>query len=207
MNLSRRTLIVWLVGCLIGGQALPAQEPVAFSKQFTAEMLITAQNGTELKEKIYTDNGRVRLEMDASGVPMTMIVRPDQQKIYTIMEAQKMIMVMPYDARKLEEQMAFATGLDRKYQNLGPEVIDGVACTKYQFTSEQGKVYDLWADTARKIPIKMSAEDHSFSMVFKDYQIGPQDAALFAVPAAGYQIMSMPSISLPNMPGGPAAQP
>jgi len=205
MNFYRRTLIVWLVGCFAAARLLSADDapsPVTFSKQFSADMIITGEGGHVIKQKIFTDNGKTRMVMDAGSGPMIMIVLPDQQKIYTVMESQKMIMVMPYDSQKMDQQMALMTGLDRKYENLGPEDVEGVACIKYRFVSEEKKAYDLWVDAARKTPVKMAAEDHSFSMLFKNYQVGPQDVTLFTVPTTGYQTMTMPS--MPTLPSGPA---
>jgi hypothetical protein len=207
MSFSRRRFLVGLVACALAVRLLPAQEaqdlasPVTFSKQFSADMIVTGEDGRAMRQKIFTDNDKVRMEMDAGIGPIMMIVRPDQGKVYSIMESQKTIMAMPFDPKTLEAQMAFATGLDRKYDNLGPETMEGVACTKYRFTSADRKVYYLWVDTARKIPVKMAAADRSFTLLFKNYQVGPQDAALFTLPT-GYQTMELPS--LPTLPGAPA---
>jgi hypothetical protein len=208
MNLSRRNLLVWLAVCFVTCRPVLADDnpmPAAFSKHFSAEMTITTQNGTSVKQKIFTDDGKVRVEMDMQGSPMISILRPDQQKVYTVMEAQKMTMVMPFDATKMKSQMALATGMDHAYVNLGPETVDGVACTKYQFTSDDKKSYDVWVDNAKKTPVKMDAADHSFTLTFKNYQPGPQDPSLFE-PPAGYQMLNMPGLP-PNAATLPGASP
>ncbi len=45
----------------------------------------------------------------------------------------------------------------------------------------------------------MAAEDGKFTIVWKNFQSGPQDPALFE-PPADYQKIAMPPI--PGMPGG-----
>jgi hypothetical protein len=70
---------------------------------------------------------------------------------------------------------------------------EGAACMKYKVTSNaSNKVSFMWVDAATKAPVKMVAEDGSFTMLWKNYKAGPQDPALFEVPA-GYKVMSMQS--------------
>ena len=186
------------VRSLLADDAAPA---VTFDKAYSADQIITTREGTTVNSKLYCDNGRVRTEMNASGMNIVAIILPDQQKAYTIMEAQKMIMVMPYDPEKYKKYMIGTSNFNGKIEAAGTDVVDGIACNKYKVTSD-GKIYDLWINTSTKQPVKLTAEDGAFTLVWKNYQAGPQDPALFQVPA-GYQMMNMPS--MPGMPGGGAA--
>jgi hypothetical protein len=138
--------------------------------------------------------------MTMQGMNIVAIVLPDQQKVYSIMEAQKMVMVMPYDPAKYKKYLIGTPGFDGKFEAAGSETVDGIACDKYKVTTDN-KVYDLWIDSAKKQPVKLAAEDGAFTATWKNYQAGPQDPALFQVPA-GYQMINLPS--MPGMPGGGA---
>lgn len=177
-----------------------AAPPVTFDKAYSADQIITTRDGMTVNSKLYCDNGRVRTEMNTSGMNIVAIILPDQQKVYTIMEAQKMVMVMPYDPAKYKKMMIGTPGFDGKFEAAGSETVEGVACNKYKVTTD-GKVYDMWINPATRQPVKLAAEDGAFTLVWKNYVAGPQDPALFQVPA-GYQTMNMPA--MPGMPGGGA---
>ena len=206
MHSLRRGWIVVLAGCFLISRPLVAQQtpvPGAFANEFSADTIFTDGKGLNLAQKIFGSNGKIRSQ-GSGDMPMTVIIRPDQKKVYSIMDPQKMVMVMPFDPGKMSEEMVLATGLNGKYDTIGPAIVDGVACTEYRYVSDQHKVFDLWVDTAQKVPVKMAAEDQSFTLLIKNYHAGPQDPSLFE-PPADYQVMTMPS--LPNMPSAPVGQP
>jgi outer membrane lipoprotein-sorting protein len=197
MNPSRFLLLVVAGGCLLASSPLSAQDPLPpfeLNKQYNAEMTITPKDGQAMMQKIYSDDGKVRTEMSVSGMQMVSIIRPDQKKIYSVMPAQKMVTEMAYDAGKTP--MAGTSLPGSKFEVVGPDTVDGVACTKYKETGKDNKVAFLWVDTANKALVKMVPEDGSVTIIWKNYVVGPQDAALFE-PPAGYQVLTMPA-----MPGG-----
>jgi hypothetical protein len=183
--------------------AQTAAPPVMFDQSYSAEQVITTREGSTIDSKIFCDHGRIRSEMAMQGMNIVAIVLPDQQKVYSIMEGQKMVMVMPYDPAKYKKYLIGTPGFDGKFEAAGSETVNGIACDKYKVTTDN-KVYDLWIDTAKKQPVKLAAEDGAFTATWKNYQAGPQDPALFQVPA-GYQTMTMPA--MPGMPGGDGAAP
>lgn len=205
MNPSRLFLVVVAGCCLLRPESLFAQTPDAVSpfgptKQFSADMVITTDKGQNITQKIYNDSGKVRTEMSMQGMQMVSIVRPDQQKVYSVMVAQKMVMVMPYDPEKYKKMMVASSGPQGKFELVGPDTVEGVVCTKYKVTSDKdNKVFFMWVDAATKVPVKMMAEDNSVTILWKNYKTGPQDPALFE-PPADYKVMSMPGA--PGMPGG-----
>ena len=68
-----------------------------------------------------------------------------------------------------------------------------MACTKYKVVPDKGgNVMYFWLDIAHKAPVEMASADGSFSAKWTNYKPGPQDAALFEVPA-DFNIMPMPS--------------
>ena len=191
--------------CFLRSEPASAQDAApayAYPKQFSADQVITTKDGATLTSKMYMDNGKMRSEMNQDGMQIVSIVRPDQQKMYSVLASQKMVMVMPLDPEKIKRVMPPGSGGDGKIETVGPDTVDGVAVTKYKMTTGDGKVLFLWVDTARQFPVKMASEDGSFTMLWKNFQAGPQDAALFE-PPSGYQVVNLPaSINVPPPGGG-----
>jgi outer membrane lipoprotein-sorting protein len=200
MNPYRLVFAIVAGCCLLRPESLFADDsvsPFGPNQQFSTDMVITSGSGPTMTQKVYSDSGKIRTEMSMQGMQMVMIVRPDLKKVYQVMVTQKMAMEMPYDPNKFSKQMT-ASGPQGKFEVVGPDTAEGVACTKYKVTSDKdNQVMFLWVDAATKAPVKMTAKDNSFTMLWKNYKAGPQDASLFEVPT-GYQVMAMP-----NMPGGP----
>lgn len=171
--------------------------------QYSADLVFTTKDGTTVRAKTFLSGDKLRSEMTMGGMNMATIVRKDKQKIYQVMESQKMVMEMDYDPNKLAGNAAASFGPQGKFEVVGPDTVGGVACVKYKVTSDKGgQVFYFWADAAHKVPVQMAAEDGSFTVQWKNYKTGPQDAALFEVPA-GYQVMPMPAMpNMPSMPGG-----
>ena len=171
-------------------------------KQYSADEVLTPKQGAPLTMKEYTDNGKVRTEMSMHGMQVIAIIRPDQLKSYSIIPAQKIVMVNPYDPAKVNIASHPTPGVDAKFEVVGTDVVDGVACTKYKVTStKDNKVFFWWINAATNVPVKMMAEDGSFSLVWTNYKAGPQDPSLFE-PPADYQVMTPPSASGMMPPGG-----
>jgi len=198
MNPFRLVFVIVAGCCLLRPEPLPAQEaPPGWGKPFSADMVMTTAKGLNFTQKMYSDSGKMRTEVSMNGRQMVTIVRPDLQKLYQVSVDQKMVMETAYDPNKSKSPMAAVSGTHGKFELIGPDTAEGVACTKYKVTSDlSNKVSFLWVDAASKAPVKMAAEDGSFTMLWKNYKAGPQDAALFE-PPAGYQV-----ISGPGMPGG-----
>jgi len=196
-----------VAGCaLFCPKAVRAQAPgtpFAPDKQFSADQVITTKTGMAVATKIYMSDGKARAEMNTQGMQVVSIIRPDEKKMFMVMAAQKMVMAMNLDAKTTAEINA-ASGDDGKFETIGPETVDGVVCTKYKMTTKDNKVFFWWVNTVTKAPVKIAADDGSFTLNWKNYQAGPQDPALFE-PPKDYQIVEAPN--MPGLPGGiPGAQ-
>jgi len=162
-------------------------------KHYSAELAITTKAGMAIKSKTYVDGDKMRSDANLNGLVMSVIVRKDKQKIYQVMDAQKMIMEMNYDPNKFPGNSAASFGPEGKFDLIGPDAVDGVACTKYKVTSDKQKqVFYFWFDTVGKIPVEMAAVDGSLVVKWKNFVAGPQDPSLFE-PPTGYQTVSMSS--------------
>jgi outer membrane lipoprotein-sorting protein len=194
MNPTRFVFVIVAGCCLLCSEPLPAQEaPFDWGKPFSADMVMTTAKGLNFTQKMYGDGGKMRTEVSMNGRQMVTIVRPDLQKLYQVSVDQKMVVETTYDPSKSKSPMAAASGPHGKFELIGPDMAEGAACMKYKVTSNaSNKVSFMWVDAATKAPVKMVAEDGSFTMLWKNYKAGPQDPALFEVPA-GYKVMSMQS--------------
>jgi hypothetical protein len=105
-----------------------------------------------------------------------------------------MVMESDYDPDKLGGRTAASFGPEGKFELVGPETVDGVACTKYKVTSDKTRqVFYFWLDVARKVPVQMAAADGSLTVKWTHFTAGTQDASLFEVPE-GYQVIPMPGM-------------
>ena len=197
MKASRLSLLVVVGCCLLGPLSVCAQDtppPFAMDKEYSADVAITTKDSTTLQGRTFVSGDKLRSEMTMDGMAMVTIIRKDEKKIYQVMTAQKMVMAMPYDPDKFKGRMTSSFGPEGKFDLVGPETVDGVATTKYKVTSDKTKqVVYFWLDVANKVPVKMTTEDGAFSIEWKNYSVGPQDAALFE-PPSNYQVMPMPDI-------------
>jgi len=205
MHFTRLALFSVAGFCLGLGPLLDAQTPGPGAppwspdKQFSSDEVVSLKNGMSLAGKLYMDNGKIRTEMSMNKMGMIAIIRPDEQKILTVLPVQKMVMEMPVDAEKMKQVTLLAPGANSKFDFVGPDAILGTSCLKYRMTTD-GKVFFWWVNATTNVPVKIASEDGSFSTTFTNYKAGPQDPALFE-PPAGYQVMQMPA---PAIPGGGA---
>jgi len=210
MNLTRLALLI-VAGCSLILNPLRAQTPAAApwtpDKQFSADQVITTKDGMTIQSKVYVDSGKIRTDIDAHGMSMSSIILPDEKKMYTVMQQQKMVMEMPLSDAKAKQAAAAAGGGNAKFELVGPDTVDGTATTKYKMTTDNStKVFFWWINPATHSPVKMAADDGSVTMSWKNYKTGAQDPALFQ-PPSGYQVMQMPAgMSMPGGGGGAGGQ-
>lgn len=199
----RRGLLLFASCLLIPAPGLPAQTnsapapataaapapPIVLDKAYTAIVSMSSRSGGAMRQRIYVSDGKIRTDQ-LDGMPMTMILRPDQQKIYSIVQQQKMVMVMPFNPQKMQAEMALASGQGGTYDKIGSSTVSGIACDEYKFTANDGKIFNIWVDPRKKVPVQVEPEDHSSLITIKDYLPGPQLPMLFEVPP-NYTVMNM----------------
>ena len=177
----------------------------AFAIEFSADMVSSAQ-GQTTTSKIFVKDQRFRME--PKGQPTYSIMRGDKQVVWMVMPDQNSYMEMkpsPSQQPKTEEKVRGE--VSRKL--IGPETVDGHPTQKYEVTyTEAGKTEKMhqWMATDIKFPVKMAAVDGSWTMEYKNINMGTQPDSLFEVPS-GYKKMTMPSMpGMPNMPKMPGKQ-
>ncbi|MFH0941319.1 MAG: DUF4412 domain-containing protein [Candidatus Omnitrophota bacterium] len=163
-----------------------------YAEDFSADMVSVSSEGS-FTGKIYVSGDKSRIEMPEAIT----ISRLDQKVTWMLMPSEKMYMEQPINAR------AAASTQEKIYGEIeriaeGKEIVSGMPTTKYRVTSEvAGKRETVfqWIDEGTHFPVKTAAIDNSWSSEFKNIKTGPQDQALFEIPA-DYQKMS---IGMPNM--------
>ncbi|MBX7149039.1 DUF4412 domain-containing protein [bacterium] len=175
-----------------------AQIPTApWAQQMSAEQEINIPNGPKVTSKIYVDNGKVRVDVNAMGMQMSNITRTDKNLMYIIMHTQKMVTTMPLTQKDTDSAMAFDTK-NLKFELVGEGTMEGVQCDKYKLNYATSRPMIFWINKANRTPVVMESEAGDMKIIWRNVVPGPQDASLFE-PPAGYQVMNMPS-----MPGAPS---
>ena len=187
-------LCVFLIATGCGKDKEGANAPAL--QEFSATMVNTSA-GQKVTTKIYMKAGKLRTDTSGSST----INRQDLNKVWTIIAAQKSYMEMEMEgATATQPQMVEETvkgEVSRK--ELGSETVSGHPATKYEVTAKADdrvtKIHQWWA-TDIKFPVRTAAVDGSWSVEYRDIQIGDQPDSLFEIPS-GYSKMS-----IPGMPGG-----
>jgi len=183
-------------GFVTGVTVLTMFSGVAAAYDFSADVVST-QNKTEMKGKIFVSGDRSRMEMK----DMAIIVRGDKKVSWVLMNDQKMYMENPITPGSVPVEKD-PSQVEKVV--VGKEKVDGKPATKYKVTLESGKqktvVYQWFLDDSG-FPVKSAALDGSWSNEFKNMKSGAQPASLFEIPA-GFQKFSMPA--MPSMPAAPS---
>ncbi len=161
-----------------------------FGFDLSSDMVMTAQ-GQAHKSKIYMKEQKVRIETE--GQAGYNIVRADKNLMWVVMTGQKSYMEMKYDPSKAPKTQEKLRGeVSRKL--IGHEKVDGHPTEKYDVTyTESGKTERMyqWIATDIKFPVKMASIDGSWTMEYRNINMGLQPDSLFELPA-GYQKVGMP---------------
>jgi hypothetical protein len=163
-----------------------------FGFDLSSDMVMTAK-GQVHKSKIYMKEQKFRIE--AEGQAGYNIVRADKDLMWVVMTGQKSYMEMRYDPSKAPKTQEKLRGeVSRKL--IGYEKVDGRPTEKYDVTyTESGKTDRMyqWIATDIKFPVKMASVDGSWTMEYRNINMGSQPDSLFELPA-GYQKVGMPGL-------------
>ncbi|MDZ4742581.1 MAG: DUF4412 domain-containing protein [Verrucomicrobiota bacterium] len=172
--------------------------PFNIPKAFSVDQKTTISGQPEdFTTKMYTDDGKVRVEISPRGMKMITIVRPDQKKIYNIMVDQKMYMEMPMDPKK--DPLKALPDINSKIEKVGEETVNGIACDKYKFTNGGVEVFGYVSKETQFI-VRIQSADGKMTSDWTNFIEGPQPAGLF-VPPAGFIKMTMPAgMKIPGVP-------
>ncbi|MHA1564405.1 MAG: hypothetical protein ACTSX7_03740 [Alphaproteobacteria bacterium] len=157
---------------------------------YSAQRIMDA-GGMQINGQIYHDQGKERWESNTGGMSMVRIMRPDLGKLLMYMPQMNMAMEMPLDGG------ANFAGPSVDYDGpepeaIGRETMGGEPTTKFQTQIDDGGslfTMTAWV-TDDGIVMRMEGQggEGTFAMYLEGLSRGPQDAALFELPA-GAQVM------------------
>lgn len=162
------------------------------AKDFSAEMLSTAQGEQDITGKLYTSGEKSRMETPEAVT----ITRLDKRVVWMIFPDERAYMEQPL---RLEDVMASGKVPDELERTfLGNEAVEGRGTKKYRITYATGaagaadgrkeSVY-AWIDNELDIPVKIADPKGKWSVLFKNIKTGTQPASLFE-PPKGYKKLS-----------------
>jgi hypothetical protein len=185
-----RLVFAFALFIAVAARAHADAPPINFSQPYSSDEVATDAHGGTHPGHMIASDGKMRMQVTGpQGMNMTILVRPDQQKVYLVMDAQKMAMQLPLNPKRYAAVMAVLDTSGGAFEKIGPDTVDGVGCTKYKVTDKDGKSLFAWG-LPDGTPVKIAGLDGSYSMIWKNYKAGPQPAALFDIPA-DYNIMPM----------------
>ncbi len=177
-----------LASCFASANALAeiSQQNLEFSAD-----VVTQSQGHEIQSRTYISKDKIRNET----MGQIMIIRKDLNVMWIVMPDQGMYIENPIDLNAVARTSQTMPGETERVP-MGKETIDGRVTDKFKITYDAGRgpvtMFQWIGD--RQIPVKMEAEDGSWSVNYKNIQFGPQSAALFEIPE-GIQKMQMPNMA------------
>lgn len=190
------TLAMWLL--LLSGAALVVGSPLAAAAQgttgsimtdlgspaFSADQIHTMGKKTTTS-KVHAIPNAMRMEGEEKGKKSIVIIRFDRKVMWSLMPDQKMYVELPWASQG--EWATFVQGADVQRQPLGAEQVGAYHCDKSRVqVTLQGKVYASLEWRAKELNgfvVKTQDEKGQWSSEYQNVQLGPQDPALFEVPA------------------------
>jgi len=168
---------------------------IAFDQDFSADIVSTTKSGV-VRGKIFVTKEKTRMEMPQAIT----ITRMDKDIVWILMPDQKMYMEQPLKPENVQATADKMPGeVERKH--LSTETVDGKTVDKYRIVykgADKEESIFQWVATDSGFPIKTSAVDGSWTMEYKNLNIGKQSDTLFEIPA-GYQKMSYGMPTIPEM--------
>lgn len=173
-----------------GGVTHAATLPVP-TVEYSADRIIESEAGT-FAGRVYSAQGKDRMETSMGGMQSVMILRRDKQVGWMLMPMQKMYQEM--DLAQARQQTGAAPDDQVEVTEVGSDSIEGFAATKYKMVMKDGSAGGFVWITAEGIAVKLDMLGRSgrdkmrITMTLKNLSIGAQDASLFELPA-GYGAM------------------
>lgn len=155
-------------------------------RDFTADVIHTIGKKVT-NERVYSSDKAIRVEKDERGKHSITIMRLDRKAVWVLMPEQKSYMDMGGLGQGSMELATSVAGAKTERQALGSEQIGPYHCDKFRVqTTYEGHVYTGIEWDAKELggfPVKQADEKGSWSKEYQNVKLGPQDAALFEIPA------------------------
>ncbi|MFC1805212.1 hypothetical protein ACFLZ3_05255 [Candidatus Omnitrophota bacterium] len=166
-----------------------------FASDFSAEMVNQTKGGV-FRGKIYVTFDKVRMDTPQAIT----ITRMDKKVVWILMPETNTYLEQAFDPSSIAATSADVPG-EFERELLGKEMVGGRMTEKYRIVYKQdGRSYTMfhWIDPSINMPVKAAAGDGSWTMEYKNINIGGQPDSLFELPA-GYQKMSFEMPDMGNL--------
>lgn len=175
-NPAMRTLALIALAAILSLNA--AELPFKPAAEYSCNFASTGGQH-EGKGRMVVGKPGTRMEIEAQGQKMIMIMRKDEKMVHMLMVDMKMVMDMPMNQAAFQDPTKDSTAV---WTKTGSETVNGVACDRYDWKGQNGSGGTAWVDASKGV--MMRAKDAKGSqMDFTDYKLGAQADSEFAVPA------------------------
>jgi len=183
-TLARRSLIPLLLG-LAGatGRAAPFSAELEFTRDSQVLTGTFQYQGPSYRFD-FTENGQQLIVLFDGPTGITRLLSPAEKSYYE---------------GRMGEPIAIFANPFAAYAHLskentvrpeGPETVGGIACRKQAVVKGEQVLLSAWVSDQYDLPLKVEIPIYKIAVELKNPKPGPQEAALFALPA-GYTIKSM----------------
>lgn len=188
-SLSIRNLLV--TALVFAPAAAMAAPPPALTTAYSADRRVETDSG-DMQGRVHAMPGKERSETRVGDMSTVMILDTGARKGWMLMPAMKSYQELDLD--RASKQAGALTPEQTELEAVGTETVSGLATTKYKFVMKDKSAGGFLWYTDSGIPVKMDVisktgrDKTRMTVTLENIQIGPQDPALFQVPA-GYSRM------------------
>ena len=183
----------WLGVVLTSALALTPSR--AFAQELSADMQVTGGAlAAPASGTLHLSNRNLRIEIAVGGMDVAVLADTSSETIYVLMPAERMY--MPVSAAMAPVSTPPITGMDwanpcgsegvTNCESLGSESVNGYDAAGWRYDAN-GTTWTAWVSSDFQIPLRVISGDGT-TTDFSNIVEGPQDPALFEVPA-DYQQM------------------
>jgi hypothetical protein len=173
-----------VMGDPVSGSAQSGNTTTLQIPPFSADQIHIMGNKTKAM-KVHANQNAMRMEGEEKGKRSIVIMRFDRKVMWSLLPDQKMYVELPWASQG--EWTSYMQQANMQRQSLGDEQVGAYHCEKSRVqVTLQGKVYTSFQWTAKELNgfvVKTQDEKGQWSNEYQNVQLGPQDPALFEVPA------------------------
>jgi hypothetical protein len=187
---------------ILVGSTLSAAADIYNGPGFSGSLWV-AEGGGQVQEMgtVHAGDAGFLLNMEIQGQSVSTLMKWDSDIVWSVIHGQRMYMEIPSETSGWEPYEARACSGYAEGEKLGDESLNGRATERWRCTGQtavpQGEEpvdAVVWYDPELEMGIR-SVEDNGNIFEVRDIAVGPQDAALFELPA-GYQKLDMNALMM-----------
>lgn len=162
------------------------------AKEMSFEMVMTLKQDEEMTttSKMFISGDNMRIESESMGIQAITIIDENDDTYVYMPDSNTAMKSSAFEDETTEVPYAWAEeNVDMNV--LGEEKMDGYDCLVVS-SNEEGVETKMWLRKDIGMPVRVEIPSEGLVIEYKNYDIGPQDAGLFKLPA-GVQITELPN--------------